>query len=45
MLRPAWLLLGTLVTAAGSPVGRIRHVPGEYPTIQAHDLRPGRAPE
>jgi len=34
MVRPTWLLLGTLA-AAGPPAGRIRHVPGEYPTIQA----------
>jgi hypothetical protein len=34
MVRPTWLLLGTLA-AAGPPAGRIRHVPGEYRTIQA----------
>jgi hypothetical protein len=35
MFRPTWLLLGTLVAATGPPPGRIRHVPGDYRTIQA----------
>src|SRR3954471_15820908 len=34
MVRPIWLLLGTVVAAAGAPAGRTRHVPGEYGTIQ-----------
>ena len=33
--RATWLLLGSLLAVAGPPPGRIRHVPGEYRTIQA----------
>jgi hypothetical protein len=33
--RATWLLLGSLLAMAGPPAGRIRHVPGEYRTIQA----------
>jgi hypothetical protein len=35
MFRPTWLVLGTLMAVAGPPSGRIRHVPGDYRTIQA----------
>jgi parallel beta helix pectate lyase-like protein len=33
--RATWLLLGSLMAVAGPPPGRIRHVPGDYRTIQA----------
>jgi hypothetical protein len=35
MFRPTWLVLGTLMAVAGSPSARIRHVPGDFATIQA----------
>ena len=35
MVRPPWLVLGILAALTGPTAGRVRHVPGEYPTIQA----------